>query len=533
MREIFEDAGASFAKLGQQLSLRADIMPYAYCVELGKMLDRAKPMETEVAIAIVERSLGRRLSDVFEAFDPVPIGAASLATVYQAQLKTGPQVAVKVRRPGIGPLLAADLRTLDWLLIAAEALTLIRPGLTSSFRHDLRRMLLGELNFRAEARYTDMFRVRAAKTGAEVTAPRVYFDYCTDEVMVSELVSGVWMWELMAGVDNNDQEFLARLSEQGIEPKAVASTLVQEVHRQLLEEIFFHADPHPANLVVRADNIICFIDFGSVGRFSTKARNAWRELHHHMRRHDINRMVSATMRLVEPLPPIDADRLNKAVEENYTDWVTANASTDAEWWERSTAQTWLRYINIAREFGVPVNLETTQLFRATLLYDTIATRLNKDIDFNEEYKRYVSKAAKRARKRVQKEINDRSSGPARDDYLMIEQLADTATQSFFAWQRFVEEPAIEFKNIVGKIAYAFSVLIRIGYFALFAGWVVLTIDFFARRWFNRQIEWSNVFEQIVSIWWVQILLFLTALVLLRRLLLRMAEPDQKPEGVRP
>src|SRR5215510_10492835 len=110
LREVFEDTGASFAKLGQQLSLRADLLPYAYCAELSKMLDRAKAFPTEQAIEIIERNLGRPLHEVFAAFDPEPIGSASLACVYQATLRTGEHVAVKVRRPGIGTLLAADLR---------------------------------------------------------------------------------------------------------------------------------------------------------------------------------------------------------------------------------------------------------------------------------------------------------------------------------------------------------------------------------------------------------------------------------------
>ena len=89
LRRIFEDIGASFSKLGQQLSIRADLLPYAYCVELGKMLDRAKPFPTAQAIATIERSLGRPLPDMFEVFDPEPIGAASLSCVFQAKLKTG------------------------------------------------------------------------------------------------------------------------------------------------------------------------------------------------------------------------------------------------------------------------------------------------------------------------------------------------------------------------------------------------------------------------------------------------------------
>ncbi len=110
LRRTFEKAGPTFSKLAQQLSMRADMLPYEYCAELSKMLDRAATFPTEQAIETIERNLNRKLGDVFSAFDPTPIGSASLACVYQARLRTGERVAVKVRRPGIGLLIAADLR---------------------------------------------------------------------------------------------------------------------------------------------------------------------------------------------------------------------------------------------------------------------------------------------------------------------------------------------------------------------------------------------------------------------------------------
>ena len=159
---------------------------------------------------------------------------------------------MKVRRPGIGPLIAADLRALDWILIVGETLTIIAPGVTRRFREDFETILFNEMNFRAEARYTDIFRRRAEKRKKDVTAPRVHFQYCTEEVMVSELVSGVWMWEVLAAVDSNDQQFLAGLRRQGIEPKTLAGKIVRIMHRETQEELFFHADPHPANLIIIA-----------------------------------------------------------------------------------------------------------------------------------------------------------------------------------------------------------------------------------------------------------------------------------------
>src|SRR5262249_49237251 len=242
------------------------------------------------------------------------------------------------------------LRAFDWLLSFAETLTLIQPGFTARFRRDIRTILFNEMNFRAEARYIDLFRRRSRKRRTRVTAPRVYFDYCTEEVLVSEFVSGVWMWELMAAVDANDQEFLSQLREQGIEPSSLARKLITVMHTEVLEELFFHADPHPANIVIRPNNEICFVDFGAVGRFSTETRKAWREMMHHMRAGDITRMVNCSIVLAGPLPPVDVERVSKEFEEIYADWVYAQRSTDAEWWERSSAHAWLRYIEIARKF---------------------------------------------------------------------------------------------------------------------------------------------------------------------------------------
>jgi ubiquinone biosynthesis protein len=531
LRKLMEETGASFAKLGQQLSLRADLLPYAYCAELSKMLDQARPFPTSQAIATIERSLGRPLNEIFAAFDPEPIGSASLACVYQATLKSGKQVAVKVRRPGIGPLLAADLRALGWLLITAEALTIIRPGLTREFRQNLHTMLMKELNFRAEARCTEIFRLRSKKDGEGVTAPRVYFEYCSDEVLVNELVSGVWMWELIAAVDRNDQKFLSNAASMGIEPGLVARRLVLTLHRQLLEHLFFHADPHPANIVVLPNSRICFIDFGAVGRFSTETRNTWRELQYHMRNNDITRMVHCSINLAGRIPPIDVDRTLKAMEEIYADWVFAANSTDAEWWERSTAQTWLRYINVARHFGIPVSLETLHFFRATFLYDSIIVRLDKTVDPIREWSNYAKLAGKDAKKRVLSLARKRVYGPTDMDYIGIEQLADLANQFMFRLQHSVEDPIVHFRNIVGKIAYSLSMLLRVGYITLALIGLGLIARLAAERWFGKQISSWEMLEAVTSNLWLQIIVLLILIVIIRRILIRLNEPDQVPDSV--
>src|SRR5262245_34059865 len=251
-----------------------------------------------------------------------------------------------------------------------------------------------------------------------------------------------------------------------------------------------------------------------------------------MRELDVGRMVQCTINLAGRLPPIDVDGVFKAMEAIYADWVYAVSSTDAEWWERSSAQNWLRYINVAREYGIPVSLETIQFFRATLLYDSILVRLDKDIDAVEEWNRYAKQAGKDARRRVRKQVQKRIFGPTNVDYLRIEQFADMATQFAFKLQRTVEDPIVHFRNIVGKIAYSLSMVLRLAYLAVTVVGIGVVAHFVARRWFGRQIDWSTVVETAASFGWLQILLLLAALVVIRRVLLRMNEPDRRPDSAR-
>ena len=161
------------------------------------------------------------------------------------------------------------------------------------------------------------------------------------------------------------------------------------------------------------------------------------------------------MRLAGPLPPMDIDAANEAMKEIYADWVRAVSSTDAEWWERSTAQNWLRYVNTASEYGIPVSLETLQFFRATLLYNSIIMRLDKDIDPVREFTVYAQGAAEDARRRVRKSARKRLNGSTRGMLYVLNNLPSAATQFALKLQRSVEDPITHFRTITGKIATHF------------------------------------------------------------------------------
>jgi predicted unusual protein kinase regulating ubiquinone biosynthesis (AarF/ABC1/UbiB family) len=336
------------------------------------------------------------------------------------------------------------------------------------------------------------------------------------------------MWELMAAVDKKDHAFLARIRQMDIEPARVAHRLARALHRELLEHLFFHADPHPANLVVLPNSEICFIDFGAVGRFSTETRNTWRELQFHMQSQDIQRMVRASVTLAGRLPPINVDDALSALEDIYADWVYAHNSTDAEWWERSTAQIWLRYITVAREYGIPVSNETIQFFRATLLYDTIINRLDKDNDPRKEWRTYARKAGKEARRRVTRNFEKRRDGPTKIDYLRIEQVADIATQLMFRLQRTMEDPMFQFRNTVGKIAYGVSVVLSVAYTIGVLLVIAAISGIVADKFFGAHANWSGLLAAVASSTWLHVLILIGALIVLRRVLIRLREPDTNP-----
>jgi ubiquinone biosynthesis protein len=461
LRETIERIGGSAVKVGQQMAMRIDLLPYEYTVELTKMLDRMPTFPTRYAIERIEAVMGKPLLEVFEAFDPVPIGSASVACVFQAFLKNGDRVAVKVRRPGIGVKFVADCNALAAVLQFLEFFTIIRPGLSRNFVYEFRSMLMEELDFRKEARYTELFRSGVKKHMKHINAPRIYFELSSEDVMVSEFVGGVWMRELIAAVEKNDTQALELLRAEGIHPELVAKRLLRTNQFGVFENVLFHADPHPSNVVIQRNSELVFIDFGSSGAYTTKERNNWRQLSHYHDKADIGRMVQAALAVLEPLPPIDIDEFSKRVEGIFWQDLYAFRSKHTEWWERTSAKIWIRFLTLAREYNIPLNLNTLKMIRSTLLYETIAARLYPEVDAYKEHRIYNNTAGKRARKRVHARVlKFLFKGPSNENYLAIEQLADMANRTTYLAQRWLDSPPFQFSNLVDKASMAISVCLR-------------------------------------------------------------------------
>lgn len=524
VRHMLQNLGPTAIKIGQQLSIRADVLSATYCEELGKLLDQVPPFPTPKAIEIIETSTGYRLEQVFRVFDPVPIGSASISCVFQAELANGDKVAVKVRRPGIPQLLVADLEALGILSRLSEALGLMAPGVASSFTLELRRMLLEELDFRTEARYTEIFR-RDARQCPYVTAPKLVHPLCNEQVLVSEFISGAFLTELLAAIQEGNQEELLSFSQRGFDPKLISKRMMRVFFWEIFESEFFHADPHPANIIVRPDNTFVMIDFGSCGSVSKKFRHNLMQFYRHGLQGDLNGMCRSILATAEPLPPVDVGRLLDDLLHLVRGWYLALQSKHSTWEEKCTGGLFMKMIFILGDYGITSRTDAVRFFRASFLYDSIIFRLNPRANGEKEFKKWYETYAEKRRRHLQKEMLARMTGPADADYIEIEKLITLGNDLIDRTQSFLDAPHFSFASQVGKVAYLISLLVRTA-IGMFATILVLAAGrmahlFYTGSWTDENGLLLRVMEWALDSPATQVVLLLFLLIGVRKMTVRL------------
>ncbi|MCX7194292.1 MAG: AarF/UbiB family protein [Proteobacteria bacterium] len=270
VRRALEEMGPTFVKLGQVLATRVDLFEPEWITEFGKLQDNAPPVPYAVIRQQLFEDLGAPPEELFASFDPAPMAAASIAQVYRARLEDGSEIVVKVRRPGIRPVIEADLR---WLMRLAELAEGESPELRSFRPREVVRQfalsLRRELDFAVECRnaehvahnfsgYSELPDVKPESP--IIVIPRVYWQWTGERVCVQEYIEGIPGRRLQA------------VDEAGLDRKMLARRGAHAVLKMIVEDGFFHADPHPGNVFYLPGNRIAFIDFGMVGRLTEERR---------------------------------------------------------------------------------------------------------------------------------------------------------------------------------------------------------------------------------------------------------------------
>ena len=270
LRAVFEDLGGTFVKFGQMLAMQPDIVPLEYCDALLKLLDRMDPFPFSEAERTLREELGRGPDELFDSFGREPIATASVGQVYAAWLH-GKKVAVKVQRPNVHVEFANDVG----LMVGAMHLIRffhVRPfywmlAPTSEFVA----WSAEELDYRNEARYSEELRRHAVGNPIQ-HVPAVLGRYTSRRVLTVEFLEGITLLDAMRAMDQGDEAVLRRLEELGFDQDRFASNIISNFLGDAFRYGIYHADLHPANLMVLRDNVVGYIDFGITGLMSPYSR---------------------------------------------------------------------------------------------------------------------------------------------------------------------------------------------------------------------------------------------------------------------
>ncbi|MHC4621170.1 MAG: hypothetical protein ACYTEQ_25770, partial [Planctomycetota bacterium] len=285
--------------------------------------------------------------------------------------------------------------------------------------------------------------------------------------------------------------------------------------------------PHPANVLLQPNNRIVFVDFGSGGSFSRSRRLALHAINDLESRDDVEGAARVSLTFMEPLPPIDVDMVLKEIEAEYLHALSGMRTRESNWWEKTSAQLWLGFFRVSNRHQIPLTIGTVRMIRATLLYDTLALRLDHSIDPRKAYARYrkgVGKAAhKRARNKVRRLL---TRGFDAMDYLRLEEVFDLGSRLLYRSQRLLDSQTF---SSVAMLSKPIVVLFETARFAIYSLIIVaLTVLFlagFQRLIVGSAVDLGQIMTRLVSHRWFQALILILILVNVRRVYLRLQDKD--------
>lgn len=373
IRRALEELGPTFIKFGQVGSTRPDLLPADVIAELTKLQERVPTFSPERAIKQFADDIGCSVDVAFDDFQRTPLASGSLGQVHLAKLKNGKPVAVKIRRPGVVDEIERDLSLLLELAALAEKylpeFEVFDPtGLVNQFARTIRR----EVNFMREARTLDEFR-RLFRNDATLFVPSVHWDYTTESVLTMDFVDGLPV--------NAHEKMLAR----GISPADIAANGARIFMKQVFELGLFHGDPHPGNIRVMPDGVICLLDYGMTGRLDDDKREQLLDLMVAVARQDVGGVVNMVLNIGVPFREIDHPLLQSDVR----DFVETYYGVDLE--RINIGNMLTDFVNVLAIHGIRFPADMMLLIRALVTLEGVGRDLDSHFNMAEHLAPYVQR----------------------------------------------------------------------------------------------------------------------------------------------
>ena len=380
MRLVCEELGPTFIKFGQILSNRPDLMPEELIVQFEKLQDNVPPMPSETAISVVEKELKRPIEKAFASFEKEAFASASIAQVHRVVLKTGEQVALKIQRPNVRRIIEEDIKVMYQIAKLFERRFPVSRsfdpiGLVRNFEESITR----ELDFIHESVNIQRFfgNISNDPTDKTTKTPIVYKEYTTTMILAMEFIDGIKISNIQA------------LKDHGLHIPQIARKLAVSYVKQVFHYGFFHADPHPGNLLITRQGDVCFLDFGMMGNILPRDVEMFAQLFIAVKSEDLTATVRALQMMSEATVINDLRGFEFAVNE----FITSYSVTHYHQHEMSTILMELKDIIV--RYGLRVPPHFFLLARSMVTIEGVIHHLDPKLDLMKLAKPYIADAIRR------------------------------------------------------------------------------------------------------------------------------------------
>lgn len=379
VRSMFEQLGGSFIKFGQILSLQIDTLPREYCDALLALLDRVPPVQRPDIDLVFHEELGTAPGDLYQDFDYTPVASASIGQVHRATLRDGTRAAVKVQRPGVSQTFKRDNLLLQSfvrfiLLFRIRRLYFMRDPV-----RELQSWTGDELDYRREAAYCQLLGDNAVHTPTE-RVPKIFWDLTSTRVLTMEFLEGPSVSSYLRMLESNDTQSIEALKSKGFDPAVFAGNVIRNFSSDAFRFGVFHADLHPANLLILPDNVVGYVDFGIVAVLTPEARRKQIELTLAFSSGDPQAIYEGFLNICMIGEHADLNGMRRRIEAIAGEWYAEPAIGGKVKFRVTVTKAMMDLLTVCQDYGVLVDREMIKYIRSTILADGLVSRLARNLD---------------------------------------------------------------------------------------------------------------------------------------------------------